>query len=76
MGNVCPNCGTTGHRFISQNSDGSQFDRCLVCKEEWVICSYCRTNLDVEKEVFSRDKLFKKHSCRGSYIESSFKENV
>ena len=31
------------------------------------ICKFCGTNIEVEREVFSMDKLFTGHSCRGIY---------
>ena len=32
------------------------------------LCPFCGCNLDVEKEVFSKDKLFTEHSCKGSEL--------
>ena len=33
------------------------------------ICPHCGIDKDVEKEVFSRDKLFTKHSCKGDKMK-------
>lgn len=34
------------------------------------ICPHCGTDIEVEKEVFSRDKMFTEHTCRGTYEKS------
>ena len=36
-----------------------------LLREAEDICSFCGTRLSVEREVFSRDKLFTGHNCRG-----------
>lgn len=38
----------------------------IIGKEE---CGHCGTNLEVEKEVYSMDKLFIGHTCRGELLE-------
>jgi len=35
------------------------------------ICPHCGVDVDVEREVFSRDKLFTGHSCRGAKCGTS-----
>ena len=32
-------------------------------------CRYCGINLEAEKEVFSMDRLFTVHTCRGNLLE-------
>jgi len=32
------------------------------------LCIFCGTDLEVEREMFSRDNLFTGHSCRGSEL--------
>ena len=45
-------------------------DSCSIFTESRAkeqLCPHCGTALAVEREVFSQDKLFDKHTCRGTY---------
>ena len=35
------------------------------------VCPHCRTDLEVEREMFSQDKLFTGHSCRGDLTSNN-----